>query len=261
MKILALVRSLRDSNRELFTGGVASLVLTFLLFIVFIFDSRQLGGISVWIKPLKFSISFFVFLWTFAWILPKLDDKKKVRFISYGLLVCALMEAIPITLQAARGVASHYNVSSAFDGICFLIMGIFIALNTLIVIYIAWLFFRTLPRKPFIYAIRGGLVIFILGAISGALMVANSAHTIGEADGGRGLWLLNWSTQAGDLRAAHFFTLHSLQAVPLLTLLLPAAKRNERIPVMILSLIYAGFCVLLHVQALHGNPFMSIGSR
>ena len=257
MKTLAFIKTLHTSNRELFFGGVASIVLAAIIFTLFIFDDRELGGINVWIKPLKFALSFFVFLWTFAWILGRLPYKKNITYVSYGLLVCAIMEAIPITLQAARGVTSHYNVSTAFDGISFLIMGIFIALNTLIVIYIAWLFFQASPTQPFIYAIRGGLVIFILGAISGRFMVAHAAPTVGAADGGRGLWFLNWSTDAGDLRVAHFFTLHALQAVPLLTLLLPLHQRQRKIPVILIAGSYAIFCIFLHVQALSENPFIS----
>ena len=55
------------------------------------------------------------------------------------------------------------------------------------------------------------------------MVVANNAHSIAEPDGGAGRPFVNWSVEFGDLRAAHFFGMHAVQALPLLGFLLDRA--------------------------------------
>jgi hypothetical protein len=216
------VRWLREAyaRNPLLTGvAAAHLVLFLALAPAAAFDSTTILGISRWIKPMKFAISIAIFTATMAWLLGCLrDSDRAVRRISWTIAATMIGEQVLITMQAARGVRSHFNEDSAFDGIVFSIMGAMITINTIASARALYLFFRrpTAATGAALAGIRLGLLIFIVASLQGFLMVGRGAHSVGIHDGSPGLPFVNWSTAAGDLRIAHFFGLHSLQVLPLL---------------------------------------------
>jgi hypothetical protein len=181
-------------------------------------DERTVLGVNVWVKPSKFAVSIVIYLWTLAWLMAYIPGPGWCkRFVRWGSTVAMFAEIACIAGQAVRGVTSHYNQATQFDANVFTVMGLFILFNTLIEVLLLGLFFRrhvTLPRA-YLWGIRMGLVGTLFSAVVGGLMIANGAHTVGASDGGPGLWLVNWSTEAGDLRVAHALGLHALQMLPL----------------------------------------------
>jgi hypothetical protein len=166
-----------------------------------------------------------------------------------------------IYLQAARGTSSHFNLTSTFDIRVFNVMGIMIMVNTLAIVAAVWLVWRYRPYGPagYVWGVRLGLLLFLIGSVLGGMMIHLNQHTVGAPDGGPGLPGLGWSTRAGDLRLAHFLGLHALQAVPLLGWWL--ARRLPRRAVLLTWLGaagYAGLVAFLFVQALHGQPFIAL---
>jgi hypothetical protein len=238
-------------------------MLNLFLVLIFLFltilDDRTVLGVNTWMKPMKFSFSFIIFLWTFAWILHYLPDRRKIFRISLGLYICMIMEIVPIALQAARGQTSHYNQSSVFNMIIFAVMGLFIFINTLIIIYIIIQFFKPTPglNGALKIVVVGGLIVFLFGSLSGGMMVARGAHSVGVADGGEGLFFLNWNSRAGDLRTAHFFTLHALQFIPLIFLGLSHLFSKTRTLAVIIISTYSLICLYLHLHAMAGKPLLT----
>jgi hypothetical protein len=104
-----------------------------------------------------------------------------------------------------------------------------------------------------LWAIRLGIIMSCFFALEGGIMAAKMAHTVGAADGSRGLPLLNWSRIAGDLRIAHFVGMHALQLLPIFVLLTKFTKAR---PMIIFALIYFAVVMLLLINALLGRPFM-----
>ncbi len=218
---------LRSRNPLLYYLGLAHLVGAAVCLILIVIDDTQILGIDRWIKPFKFYGSSAVYLLTFAWLTGDLPQGSFVRNFSRQISLAIVVENLIITVQAARGVKSHFHFESLGGGIAFTIMGVFIIYNTIWVFLFTTRYFKAnlkdLPA-PYTLGVRLGLVLFLLGSAIGGYMSGQQGHTVGAPDGGPGLPLLNWSTGFGDLRVAHFFGLHGLQILMLLGLFL-ATKR------------------------------------
>lgn len=216
----AFVAELSERSSLLFWLTAAHLALAVALGILLLADnSVQVMGINRWGKPLKFAISIALFLGTMAWLLPDLLPGHLARAFAWAFAILMVAEIVPIVWQAARGVRSHFNTSSPIDGVVFGIMGL-AAFSTILVaaaVLLVSLFHNT-PTLPsaYIESLRWGLALFVLGSMIGGYMAAvNGGYSVGGADGGAGLPLLNWSRTHGDLRIAHFIGLHAIQIVPL----------------------------------------------
>jgi hypothetical protein len=224
-----MTTELRHRDPLLFWTGAAMLLTLIVVTLISISDTRLVLGLNPWIKPMKFLTSITIFLWTVAWFMPETRSSKR-RIVSWTIALAMTIEIICIIMQSARGTTSHFNIASPFDAMIFSVMGITIGINTVaMVLFLAILRRDTPPnRAGYIWGIRLGVAIFLLASFEGGLIVANNAHTVGAADGGPGLPVVNWSTQFGDLRIAHFFGMHAMQALPLLGFLLDRVYRTTR---------------------------------
>ena len=96
----------------------------------------------------------------------------------------------------------------------------------------------------------------------------HGAHTVGAPDGGPGLWMVNWSTTAGDLRISHALGLHALQILPLAGWMLSRATSTGKslAALTAIAIAYSALTGFLLWEALAGRPdlitrtFASLGS-
>lgn len=227
-----------------------------LLFVVFLSlaaaDDTAILGLNRWFKPAKFAVSIAIYCYTLAWIVAPLGNSfLSVRLARLVVAVSMIGEIALIAMQSARGVPSHFNNSTPFDAFVFGAMGVLIMANTIAVAFVLrdYVFRPPYLHPAVISSIRAGLAIFLLGSLEATVMLAFLRHTVGASDGGPGLPFLNWSTQHGDLRAAHFFAIHALQGLPLIGLLLRNVTAVRTAAVLWLM----GFVALL-AWALAGRP-------
>jgi hypothetical protein len=220
-------------------------------------DSRELLGVNIWLKPAKFLISSAIYLWTVGWLLNYVEASVSARAIVGNVIsLLILLENLSVSAQALRGERSHFNLSSTLNTAVFGVMGLMILLNTILLGLILWWFFAKPVAMPLgaLWGCRLGLLLTVLASVEGGIMSAMMAHTVGAADGGPGVPILNWSKQAGDLRVAHFIGLHGLQVLPLGGFLLSEIGAGSG--VFVLALFHYGVFILTFLQALAKKPLL-----
>ena len=257
------LRILHRANPVLSWTGWLSVALAVLALLLLPLDHRLVTGALVWIKPLKFALSIIAFTWTLGWLLADLPAaaQRSVVFLSWGVAASMLMELAIIFTQAGRGTTSHYNATSALNGILAGLMGLFIVVNTLMTIWALFLVWRHQLHGPagYVWGVRLGLLLFLLGSLLGGMMIHLNQHTVGAPDGGPGLPGLGWSTRAGDLRIAHFLGMHALQALPLLGWALSRwLPRRATALTWAGAALYAGAVGGLFVLAMAGRPLWAM---
>ena len=257
-----LWNELRRRNRLLAIATAVHLLLFIALLVASFIDPMQILGVSRWIKPMKFAISIAIFLGTMGWLLSYLPNcSRGVAIISRIITVSMSLEMILIAMQSMRGVRSHFNGETPFNAVVFITMGVTILINTIATAYAGYLFFRhpATVSGAYLTGIRLGLIIFVLATFEGGMMAAHGSHGVGVPDGGPGLPLVNWSTQAGDLRASHFVGMHALQALPFIGWFLDKRGTQQgRKVVVIASLVWFVVTALLLAQALAGKPLLAM---
>ncbi len=244
-------------TRNLILGyfGYACLAGTVITAILWMTTTTEVNNINAWIKPFKFFLSTTILMWTLAWYLGYLPASKAVQAFVWVTVAVFVFELVYISIKAAQGELSHFNISSPFNGLMFSLMGVAISVFTLYAAYIGWLFFKThFPRLPiyYVWAIRFGFIIFVIFAFEGGMMGARLSHTVGASDGGAGLPFLNWSVTHGDLRVAHFIGMHALQVLPLLAFYVIQNTKG----VIALALAYALLASFVLWQALQSMPLV-----
>jgi len=234
-------------------------------------DGRQILGAPVWMKPAKFAVSIALLAPTLAWIIAQMPGRR-VRAGGTVMAGVAALELVIITVQAARGVPSHFNNATALDAGLFATMGAAITLLWIVELLITVQAFRQQFESPArTWAIRLGLAGALAGGAVGFLMpiptpaqraqIAGGqrpalvgGHSVGAPDGGPGLPVTRWSTRAGDLRVPHFLGLHALQVLPLAAWLLERRRRRGGRPVIALGMAWIGLTLVTLAQALRGQP-------
>lgn len=237
--------------------------------VALVLDDRLLNGISVWSKPLKFQASLIVMLGTVFLLLPLIETTaREGRGVWLACLVACITasgEILYITLQAARGRASHFNAETPVEALAYGLMGFGAVLLVLSSLAIGlYILLRPAPDAlPGLQLggawglILGSLLTLVTALALGSGQIAGPGHWVGgvRTDAG-GLFLLGWSRSGGDLRVPHFFATHIMQALPIAGLALDLlAPRLVVTGLLAASALCVAVVAGTFAQAAAGRPF------
>ena len=275
----ALLDRLWRASPPLTAVGMLMLVVAGASLVGIFVDPRIITGAPAWLKPFKFAISTAVYSLTLAWIFGWLSDWPRVRrVVGWTTAIVFVLEVAIIDAQAWRGTTSHFNVSTTLDMVLFAVMGTAILLQTLVSVAVAVALWRQRFTDPALgWALRLGMTLTIVGALTGPLMTRPTAaqladaraggrmtiagaHTVGGVDGGPGVPVTGWSREHGDLRVPHFIGLHAIQALALIAVGLRRWRRPEAVRVRALlaaAASYASLFLLLLWEALRGQSIVA----
>ena len=147
-----------------------------------------------------------------------------MRWPAWALVVTIAYEVILLSLQAARGVRSHFKNATAFDAISGQIMaagaGVLVTAPMIIAACMLFQAIRHQMASPLLLATVLGLLIGNrLAAYAGPSLGMNGGPFVGPFDpADPTLPLLGWCLAIGDLRIANFFGLHMMHFIPALAL-------------------------------------------
>lgn len=244
------------------------LLMTLPSFALLLWDTREVSGVSTWLKPIKFQLSTGVYLLSLAlfmvWLPAQALRTRTARYVVWAAVLAGIFEVVYVTWQGSLGLASHFNLSSRFYANMYTLMGIGAVTLTSSSVVLGVMIARNrayaLPPALKLAIVLGLLLTFMLGTGFGGYMSAQPAgHWVGGALTDRGgLPLVQWSRSGGDLRVAHFFGIHAMHFIPAFALCLSYLKASDALAlraVWCFAIAFTALTVWTFTQAVNGLPF------
>ncbi len=176
-------------------------------------------------KPGAFGLSFGLTLITLTWVSQFVRLGARTRRILIAAFTAAcLIETTLVSLQAWRGVPSHFNVATPFDARVAGSLAIGGVALVLVIVTLAIASFRRNDAAPIsmMIAIRAGFVALLLAQLVGATMIAKGMTLVRT-----GHPQLAYAT-GGSFKPIHAITMHGIQLLPVLAALLSYLDLSER---------------------------------
>lgn len=252
--MIDFIQQLKHRNETLFYYGLICLLLAILFLILTKFTNTQVYNVNAWYKPFKFAFSTFLFAWAMAWYCYYLPTFN-INLFNWTVIVLLGFEIFYIAFQASKGQLSHYNLSTPTYSLLYSLMALAATAVTLYTAYVGFLFFKhNFPDLPnyYLWAIRLGIVIFVLFSFEGFAMGSRLNHTVGALNDNSNWFIVGWSKTFGDLRISHFIGMHALQLLPLLSYYV---FKNTKLTIVI-SIIYGLLALVTFIQAMKGRPLI-----
>lgn len=252
-----------DHVTRLYVSLGLLMIASFIVFIpAMILDQRMLDSSPVWIKPQKFNLSLGLHALTLAVLVQLVPRNVRngwaLMLFSYLAAAALIFEYLYITIQAGRGRRSHFNFETQVEALFYAAMGVGAVLLILVTLVLAIQIWRKGDRSRqgvWLGSIVGLSLGFVVTLIFASYMSNTGRYVGAPLDGGGSVVpLFGWSREYGDLRPAHFVSLHMMQTVPFAGWLADRRGWNTKLVVLSIAVVQVALAAFLFVQALAGQP-------
>jgi len=245
VRTLASALSLhKPASRRLGAAAVLLLVsgLAHLLFLLAV-SGDWTGPVSLR-KPITFGLSVGMLLWTVGWVIDRLPSRSRLeKSLGLGMVLSGLTEVALISVQAWRGVPSHFNYTTVEDLVVFVSMGVSIAvLSVGLLITTVWTFAARLADGTVALAVRAGMVLVLTGLGIGQWIIELGNDFIERYDLVPDRVL---SGEAGVPTFPHAMGFHGIQVFIVAVLITGLVGLNAHAARRVLRLLVAGYSALL----------------
>jgi hypothetical protein len=198
-------------------------------------------------KAATFGLSFGITVITIVWVASflRLSDRARTLLLT-AFTAASVFETTLVSMQAWRGVPSHFNMETTFDAV--VAQSLAVGGFTLVVILVALTIasFRANPTVPVSLqiAIRVGFIALLGSMTVGGLMIARGVMLVVAGDPSAAY------ATGGSLKPMHAVMMHGILVLPALAWLMTRANWSESRRVAIVLAATLGYGVLAAVVTL-----------
>jgi hypothetical protein len=221
----------------LFLSGVAHAV------VLLATGGSWLGPLSMR-KAVTFGLSFGLTLASVAWATSFLTVRPRLRTVLLGAFtVASVAEVVLVSVQAWRGVPSHFNFETPLDTAVSMTLAAGGGVLVLTVIgFTAAALVEPGPAAPSLrLAVRAGLVVLLVALATGAVMIGRGVVAARGGDP-----QLAYTT-AGSLKPLHAVAMHAILVLPALAWVLRFTRWPEAHRLLVVKIAVAADAVLTAV--------------
>ena len=251
-------------QRTLYWLGTGMIIFGLLHILPLVISGGELSGPVSFRKPITFGLSGGLTLISTTWLFSFMPKRRRWGLWLNGILAIMLIgEILLISLQTWRGVPSHFNFSTPLDAAIFSAMGTMISFIAVVVLIQTILSFSSLNGPShLIWSLRIGMISLLVSQLFGQLIIANGIPKVIDLQTGDFLGVTagpespNVFGLEGLMKLPHFLTLHAIQTLPFLALLLNAgssSKSRKKLLVSLGAVGYTGMVAIVTLQVFLGK--------
>jgi len=197
-------------------------------------------------KPMVFGLSFGATVITITWVssfLP-LRDRTRAAFL-WVFTAASILEPALVTLQAWRGVPSHFNVATSFDALVTRALAAGGVVLVLLIVAMTIAAFRPNASVPasLRLAVQVGFVLLCGAMVVGGVMIATGMRQVFAGNAAAAYAL------GGALKPTHAMTMHGILVLPVLGRLLAFTDWSEERRLRLVRRAAAGYVLLAIIVA------------